>query len=217
VGAAFMNAHQATHRFSYEDGARLLVSELALPELAPADALRIVPFMNLTLARAGSVLFRAGGPGSQFIVMLLDGDAVVEGQLAGASEWIVLRTLLPGSLFGEMGAPDTMTRGVLVRATTDTCLATLDDETLAQLVAGQPQLACSLIKAVLGHVTRRLRAANNKIGTLNEINQALRAEWHAETKFDEATRARLTVLMTLERRLSTRGSNDSRPAVSKQA
>lgn len=211
-----MNA-EPTHRFSYEDGARLLISELALPELTPAEALRIVPFMKLTLARAGSVLFRAGGPGSQFLVMLLDGDAVVEGQLAGSSDWIVLRTLVPGCLFGELGAIDTMTRGVIVRATTDTCLATLDDETLAQLVAGQPPLACSLLKAALAHVARRLRAASNKIETLNEINQALRAEWQAESKADEATRARLKVLMKLERQLSDRGSNDSQPPIPKQA
>ncbi len=209
--------NQPTHRFSYEDGARLLISELALPELTPAQALRIVPFMKLTLARAGSVLYRAGGPGSQFLVMLLEGDAVVEGQILGSSEWIVLRTLVPGCLFGEMGAIDAMTRGVVVRATTDTCLATLDDETLAQIVAGQPPLACSLLQAMLAHVTRRLRAANNKVETLNEINQALRAEWNAETKFDEATRARLTVLMKLERQLSHPGSNDSRPSLHKRA
>jgi CRP-like cAMP-binding protein len=205
-----------SHRFSYEDGARLLVSELALPDLTAAQALRVVPFMKLTLARAGSVLFRAGGPGSQFVVMLLDGDAVVEGQLAASSEWIVLRSLLPGSLFGEMGAADTMTRGIVVRATSDACLATLDDDAIAQLTRDHPVLGCSLLRALLAHVARRLRAASNKIETLNEINQALRAEWHAEAKFDQAARARLSVLMKLERQLATSG-NDSRPVIPKQA
>jgi CRP-like cAMP-binding protein len=212
-----MKPTEPTHRFTYEDGARLLISELALPELTAAEALRIVPFMKLTLARAGSVLFRAGGPGGQFLVMLLDGDAVVEGQQAGSGESIVLRSLLAGSLFGEMGALDSMTRGVIVRATTDTCLATLDEKALGQITQGDPALGSSLLRALLAHVTRRLRAANNKIETLNEINQALRAEWRAETRFDEATRARLTVLMKLERQLSSRGSNDSRPPIPKRA
>ena len=31
------------HRYSYEDGARLLVSPLALPELSLAQAMRIIP------------------------------------------------------------------------------------------------------------------------------------------------------------------------------
>jgi len=186
-------------RYSYEDGARLLVSDLALPELTTDEALRVVPFMRLTLARKDSVLFRAGGPGSQFMVMLLEGDAVVEGRTIGGSESMVLRTLVAGSLFGEMGAMDSMARSVLVRATAETCLATLDDEALAKITATDPVLGCTLLRAILAHVTRRLRTANNKIETLNEINQSLRAEWSAEMKFDEATRTRLSVLMKLER------------------
>jgi len=159
--------------------------------------------MKLTLARRGSVLFRAGGPGSQFMVMLLDGDAVVEGSLTAAggsdSDWIVLRTLVPGSLFGELGAMDSMARSVVVRATSETCLATLDDEAMAEIMQSDAVLGCSLLRALLAHVTRRLRTANNKIETMNEINQALRAEWHAEMQSDQATRARLSVLMKLER------------------
>ena len=186
-------------RYSYEDGARLLVSEPALPELAFDDALKIVPFMKLTLARRDSVLFSAGGPGSQFMVMLLEGDAVVEGRLTGAKRWIVLRSLVPGSLFGELGAMDSMARSVLVRATSEACLATLDDDGLARITQTDPVLGCRMLQAIVAHVTRRLRSANNKIETLNEINQALRAEWNAEISSDQATRARLSVLMKLER------------------
>lgn len=204
-------------RFSYEDGARLLVSDLALPDLAPADALRIVPFMALTLARAGSILFRAGGPGTHYLVMLLDGDAVVEGQLTGSNEWIVLRTLVPGCLFGEMGAMDSMARTVLVRATSDTVLATLDDAAMARIIEVHPVLGCRLLQAILNHLTRRLRSANHKIEALNEINQTLRAEWNAESKFDQATHARLSVLMKLERRLSDGAAGDSLPTVRRQA
>jgi len=188
------------HRFTYEDSARMLTSELALPDLSMADALRIVPAMRLTLARPDAVLFRAGGPGHQFLVLLLDGDAVVEGRLVGGREAVVLRTLAPGSLFGELGTLDSITRSVVVRATSDTCLATLDDQTLAQIVHEQPELGCALLRAVLGHVIRRLRAANNKIEALNEINHTLRAEWQAEARFDEQTRARLSVLMKMEQR-----------------
>jgi CRP-like cAMP-binding protein len=189
------------HRFTYEDGARLLTSELALPDLSLADAISIVPWMRLTLARPDAVLFRAGGPSHQFLVLLLDGDAVVEGQLVGGKEAVVLRTLAAGSLFGELGTLDSITRSVLVRATSDTCLATLDDQALAQIVRDKPDLGCALLRAVLGHVIRRLRSANNKIEALNEINHTLRAEWQAESRFDEQTRARLSVLMKLEQRL----------------
>lgn len=200
------------HRFTYEDGARMLTSELALPDLSLADAMRIVPCMRLTLARPEAVLFRAGGPSHQFLVLLLDGDAVVEGQLVGGKESVVLRTLAPGSLFGELGTLDSMTRSVVVRATSDTCLATLDDQALAQIVREKPDLGCALLSAVLGHVIRRLRSANNKIEALNEINHTLRAEWQAESRFDEQTRARLSVLMKLEHRLGvSSGGMESLP------
>ena len=194
------------HRHTFEDGARLLVSELALPDLTLDQALQVVPFMNLTLARRGAVLFRAGGPGSHFMVMLLDGDAVVEGQLTGASDSIVLRSLVPGSLFGELGALDSMARSVTVRATSDTCLATLTYPELTRVTKTDPVLGCALLRAILAHVTRRLRTANTKIETLNEINQTLRQEWTAEINNDRATIARLSVLMKLEQRVGLRSS-----------
>ncbi len=189
------------HRYTYEDGARLLITQPALPDLSMEQALQVVQYMKLTLARRDALLFRAGGPGSQFMVMLLDGDAVVEGKLTGASDAIVLRTLVPGSLFGELGAMDTMARSVTVRATCDTCLATLDYSALDRVTQDDPVLGCALLRAILAHVTRRLRNANTKIETLNEINQTLRKEWTAEIKNDRATIARLNVLMKLERKI----------------
>jgi CRP-like cAMP-binding protein len=205
-------------RHSYEDGARLLISPLALPDLTPHQALRVVPYMKLTLAHRGAVLFRAGGPGSHFLVMLLDGDAVVEGQLTGASDPIVLRTLVAGSMFGELGAEDSAGRCVTVRATSDTCLATLDYPALNALTAADPTLGCALLRAILAHTTRRLRMANTKIETLNEINNALKEEWSAEVKSDKETIARLSVLMKLERQTGLRSRlGDDRTASRKRA
>src|SRR5665647_619775 len=132
------NPGRVMHRYTYHDGARLLTSQLALPDLTQAQALRIVRYMKLTLARRDAVLFRAGGPGSHFMVMLLDGDAVVEGKLTSASDAIVLRSLVPGSLFGELGALDTIARSVTVRATSDTHLATLDYPALTRVTDADP-------------------------------------------------------------------------------
>lgn len=186
-------------QFSYTEGATLLISDVALPELTPTQALRLVPRMKLTMARPESVLFRPGGPGNQFMIMLLEGDAVIEGQLTGADDWIVLRTLVPGSLFGELGAMDSMARAVAVRATSEVCLAILDDAALQQLTQEEPALAFTLLRALLAYVTRRLRNAHHKIEMLYEINLAQRGEWAAEAKSSQAIRARLSVLMKVER------------------
>jgi CRP-like cAMP-binding protein len=196
-------------QFSYTDAARLLISDVGLPELSPAQALRLVPRMKLATAPPESVLFRPGGPGKDFIIMLLEGDAVIEGQLTGTDDWIVLRALVPGGLFGEMGALDSMARAVAVRATSDVCLATLDDAALGQLTQDDPALAFALLRALLAYVTRRLRSAHHKIEMLHEINLAQRQELTSEMKSDEATRARLSVLMKLESNSGLRSGADT--------
>lgn len=193
-----------TRNFSYQEGADLLVSELALPELSHADALAVVRCMDLSTARRDAMLFRAGRPGSPFLVLVLEGDAVVEGRLTAASEPIVLRTLTPGSLFGEMGAPDSMSRLITVRATAPVCLATLNYAALERITRADPVLGCALLRATLAHVTRRLRSADTWIETLNQINRSLHEEWSAELKSDHATIARLNVLMRLERKTGLR-------------
>ncbi len=190
--------------FSFDDGADLLTSPLALPDLSRQQALETVPFMKLTMARRDALLFRAGHPGSPFLVLVLEGDAVVEGRLTAASEPIVLRTLTPGSLFGEMGAPDSLSRLITVRATSEVCLGTLHYAELSQLTGANPVLGCALLRATLAHVTRRLRSADTWIETLNQINRSLQEEWSAELKSDRATVARLNVLMKLERKTGLR-------------
>jgi CRP-like cAMP-binding protein len=94
---------------------------------------------------------------------------------------------------------------VTVRATSDTCLATLDYPALDELTAGDPKLGCALLRAILAHTIRRLRTANTRIETLHEINHALQQEWSAEVKTDNATIARLNVLMKLELQSGLRG------------
>lgn len=181
------------------EGAKLLLSEAALPELTPAQALRLVSFMRVTGARAGSILYRPGGPGNDFMIMLVDGDAVVETQLTGTTEWTVLRTLVPGSVFGEMGATDSMARNLVVRATSEVCVAGLDDRALDRITQNDPNLTFALLRAMLAHVTRRLRAAHHRVEALREINRTLRDEWNSHTQADHLTQARLRVLMRMER------------------
>jgi CRP-like cAMP-binding protein len=103
---------------------------------------------------------------------------------------------------------------VIVRATSDTCLATLDYPALEALTAADPKLGCVLLRAILAHTIRRLRNANTRIETLNEINRALQEEWTAEVKSDKANSAKLGVLMKLERQagLRSRLGDDRVPA-----
>jgi CRP-like cAMP-binding protein len=195
---------EAVQAFTLEDGADLLLSPLALPDLTPDQAMEVVGFMKLTHARPDSLLFRAGSPGSPFMVLVLHGDALVEGRLAANTEPVVLRTLTSGSLYGEMGASDSLARLITIRSMSDIYLATLDYEGLQRLTARNPALGCALLRATLAHVVRRLRTADTWIETLNQINKSIREEWSAEIKSDHATIARLQMLMRVERKTGLR-------------
>jgi CRP-like cAMP-binding protein len=190
----------AMEGFFLEDAAELLRTPLALPDLTSPQALKVVEAMKLTFARNEAVLFRAGNPGSPFMVLVLEGDAVVEGRLSAASETIVLRTLTGGSLYGEMGASDTLTRLIEIRAMSDMFLATLDYADLQRLQAADPLLGCALLRATLAHVVRRLRAADTWIETLNQINRSLQEEWNSQLKSDRTLMARVNLLMNIERK-----------------
>jgi CRP-like cAMP-binding protein len=121
-------------------------------------------------------------------------------------------------MFGELGAEDSAGRWVTVRATSETCLATLDYPALDALTAADPTLGCALLRAIIAHAMRRLRTATTKIETLNEINNALKEEWSAEVKSDKDTIARLSVLMKLERQAGLRSRlGDDRVGIKKRA
>jgi len=190
--------------FTLGDGAERLTSPLALPDLTRAEALKVVRYMRLIQAPRDSVLFRAGHPDSPFMVMVMEGDALVEGRLAAATEPIVLRTLNAGCLFGEMGANDSPTRLITVRASSPVCVAIMTYADLQRLKGDNPVLGCALLQAGMAHVTRRLRSADTWIETLNQINRTLQEQWKAETRYDRAIVARLNVLMKLERQTGLR-------------
>jgi CRP-like cAMP-binding protein len=201
---AAQTMEETVQAFSLEDGADLLLSPLALPDLGADQAMEVVSYMKLTLAHTDSLLFRAGSPGSPFMVLVLHGDALVEGRLAANTDPVVLRTLTSGSLYGEMGASDSLSRLITIRAMSDIYLATLGYEELQQLTARNPVLGCALLRATLAHVVRRLRTADTWIETLNQINKSIREEWSAEIKSDHATIARLQMLMRVERKTGLR-------------
>ena len=190
--------------FSFDDGADLLTSPLALPDLSRPDALQVVHHMKLTLAKRNSVLFRAGGPRSPFMVMVMEGDAVVEGRLDLGQRTDRAAHADRGQPLRRDGRVRLDDAAHPVRGTSEVCLATLHYSALSRLTEADPVLGCALLRAALAHVTRRLRSADTWIETLNQINRSLQEEWSAEIKSDRATIARLNVLMKLERKTGLR-------------
>ena len=158
------------------DVAELLVSKTALTELKMDHALQIVRLMTPRRVDAGTVLIREGITTTGYMAMVLQGDAVIENDVRGANESMVLSMLTTGGLFGEIGVLDGKPRSATVTAVTDMDIAVLDRPALTRLIETVPNVACALMGAMMSLMAERLRATNAKVKTLTAINRTMQEE-----------------------------------------
>ena len=114
--------------------------------------------------------------------MVLQGDAVIENDVRGANESMVLSMLTTGGLFGEIGVLDGKPRSATVTAVTDMDIAVLDRPALSRLIETVPNVACALMGAMMSLMAERLRATNAKVKALTAINRTLQEEMDALRK-----------------------------------
>ncbi len=164
------------------DVAELLISRTALTELTFDDASQIVLLMKPQRINAGTVLIQEGVTSTGYMALVLDGEAVVENDMHGSAESMVLSVLGTGGLFGELGVLDGKPRSATVTASTDMDIAVLDRAALSQLIDKSPKVACALMAAMMVLMAERLRGTNTKIKNLTAINRALHEELEGRGK-----------------------------------
>jgi len=165
--------HLTPRRWSLEDVANLLTSKTALTELTMDQALYTVQYLTPRRVKAGHVLIREGTTNADFMLLVLQGEAIVENELTNAKDSIVLTVLGPGALVGEQGVLDGQPRSASVTAVTDMDLAVLDRAALSRLLTNRPDIGCSLLAAILTRVSERLRLTTQRLRTLTAINNSL--------------------------------------------
>lgn len=171
---------EGARRWSVRDVAQFLTRETALTVLATDDAIEVVRRMQPSRVAAGTVLLREGDRPADFMLFLLEGEAVVE-TAAGHGEPMILKWVGPGGLIGEQGIVDNDARSATVTAATDVAVAVLTQQAFAQLVREHPGIACSLLAQMLGVVSERLRAANRRMKMLHRLNTAMEEQVSATT------------------------------------
>ena len=92
----------------------------------------------------------------------------------GTDESVVLSTLGPGAVFGELGILDGKPRSATIVAVTDMDIAVLDRLGLARLIDSLPSVACTLFSAIIVRVGERLRATNVRVQELAAENKRLK-------------------------------------------
>jgi CRP-like cAMP-binding protein len=163
-----------TRTWVAEDAAKLLISQNALMELTLEESLEIVRLLAPIHVAAETILIEEGVTSTGYMALVLEGEAVVMNAVEGSDEGVVLSTLGPGAVFGELGILDGKPRSATVTAVTDMDIAVLDRVGLARLIDSLPGVACSLLSAIIVRVGERLRATNARVQELYAENQKLK-------------------------------------------
>lgn len=159
--------------------AQLLVAHNALATLTTHHAVILAQRMRLCQVSQDAVLFKAGDTNTDFMALVLEGEALVEAVDAGAGEGVILKMVSVGDVLGEMGIIANTPRSATVTASTDMTVAILDQLAFAQLIKSAPELACAFLSTLLQSMTNRLRESNRKLQTMTKINQSMFAELEA--------------------------------------
>ena len=181
-----------TRHWSVTNVARTLISSNALASIKTQDAILLAQRMRLCKVAGGAVMFRAGDTNTNFMALVLDGEAIVESTNTGAGEAVVFNVVKAGQMIGEMGVIDNTPRSANVTASSDMMVAILDQSAFALLIKQAPNVACGFLSSLLQGTTDRLRESNRKLHTLTAINKSLFDELE-ESKQNESELAELFV------------------------
>lgn len=168
-----------------EKAALLLVTPTALADLSQSDARAVLACMLLRQVKTGTVLIKEGEvTHTDFMMLIVDGEVLVDNEVASQDDGMVVSIIGAGSLIGEMGLLDGAPRSASCTATTDLSVAVLSREALLGLIKSNPAVAARLMLAVSKRLSDRLREANRKIKTLGGLSRALQQELDAAHQTD---------------------------------
>jgi SulP family sulfate permease len=120
---------------------------------APGFETALRPFVETVILLDGQRVFAGGDPADAMYVL-------ISGRLAVERDGVRLRTLLPGTLVGEMGLFTGAPRSADVLAVGNAELERLTREGLARIEREAPMLLAELQRAIVRLQAERLRSAN---------------------------------------------------------
>ena len=158
----------------------LLLTPTYLTDLSKSDARTVVAVMKFRQVKAGAVFIEEGEiTYTDFMVLILEGNVSVESEAASVDGGIVMSSIGPGSLIGEMGLLDGAPRSATCVAMTDLEVAVLSREAVLGLIKDNSAVAARLILAISKRLSDRLREANQNIRMLGGVNISMQQELDA--------------------------------------
>ena len=160
-----------------EKAAQLLITPTALADLSESDARVLVGFMLPKRFDVGTVFIKEGEAShTDFMMLILDGEVLVQNEVASANDSMVMSIIGPGNIIGEIGVLDGAPRSATCTATTNLAVAILSREALLKIINDNAPVAARLMLAISKRLSDRLREANRKIKSLGALSRALQQE-----------------------------------------
>jgi len=175
---SFGTAKPAPRDVSTRDhAARLLTAPAALVQLSLTEAKIVVSYMRPERVPAGVTFITEGdADNTGFMVLLLDGEVIVESITVSRTEPVTTAVLGPGSLIGEMGLLDTGPRSASCTASSDIQCAVLTRQSLEALIAEQPGIGAKFLLAVSARIAERYRDTQKKLKLFARLASTMQEE-----------------------------------------
>ena len=173
----FSNSSKPFKDANQESAAQLLITPTALADLSASDARVVVGFMQPKRFDVGTVFIKEGEAShTDFMMLILDGEVLVQNEVASHDDSMVMSIIGAGGIIGEMGVLDGAPRSATCTATTDLAVAILSRAALLKIIDHNAPVAARLMLAISKRLSDRLREANRKIKSLGGLSRALQQE-----------------------------------------
>jgi CRP/FNR family transcriptional regulator, cyclic AMP receptor protein len=157
-------------------------------EMTPAEARIALAQMRLVSCQPGTMLFREGErTRSDHMLLLLEGEVAVDTGRGPAAESTSISVLGPGCVIGEMAMLDGAPRSASCTTVSAVQAAGMSRLGLERVLEEHPRVAAKLL-AMLAHVTAdRLRGLNEQLALYAQLNDQLRKDADASSRFFQPT------------------------------
>ncbi len=133
-------------------------------QLSESQLARIADIARAETYQPGALIFKEHDPGDRLFV-ILEGEVRISRQIPAAGEE-ALAILKAGSFFGEMSVFDQPARSTDAIAHTRCSLASIAQPDLDVLMEADHELGYRILRAVVGLMAARLRAANDQVRSI---------------------------------------------------
>jgi CRP-like cAMP-binding protein len=125
----------------------------------------------------GDVILKEGDKSStNYMLWILDGEAIVEALSTSLNNPITVTVLGPGTTLGELSLMDGGMRSLTCTASGNTRCAALTKRMLQNMALDHPEVATKLLSIVLIGISMRLRDLTEKLKRYVRLNQTMNEE-----------------------------------------